>query len=774
VLIALVLLGLSIAGLRAAEVAETWRAEIIALAEAHQRREVAHKGWSFPARIYSEAVPLNAPGWRLLAEARTRDYEAACPAAAPGQYCEESGRVIPRRGAALEPVLLGWLIGPDAEIREHLPYAEAPPHLIEAIVAAEDQEFYAHSGVHLAALVRASLANAREGKYAQGASTLSMQAVRVLTQRREKTIDRKLRELVMAYALDRQLGKQGVLQLYLDAPYLGQRGGLSICGFESAAQHFFAKPARDLDLAEAATLAAMLPAPGRNDPRLHPERARERRDHVLRAMRELFGRDVDAALAQPVATAAPRPLAERTPAYLSAVRSWLTAQLTEDQLFGAGLVITAAVDLPLQATTELLLAERSAHLQTLLRRRQEQPLQAAAALVDVVDGRLRAVYGGHGVGATDFNRATQAWRQPGSAFKPVLYALAFNQPPGDDGSPRFTAASTQPNQRRRFKHADPRWFPRNVQSEYTPTASLAYALAGSQNVATVSLLEELGGPAPLIAFSQQLGFDTSRFAPEMGLALGQAEVTPLQMAQAIATIAGDGRLITGTPVLRVVDGAGRERIGPPRPGEQVLSAAAAALTRELMELVIRYGTGGTVRGIGGLAGYKGEAIGKTGTTDDEKDSWFVGATPRFASALWLGFDEPERIGGTASDLAAPLWGWWMHALTEHEDELPRFAEEPELIHRNICTVTGKVAGEHCRGLPAPFLPGSQPRELCAELHPEPAPSPEDEAQPAYESLWKRREREQAEAERAAKERAEASGAAGASDAATVSLAAPAR
>ncbi|MFN7145439.1 MAG: biosynthetic peptidoglycan transglycosylase, partial [Myxococcota bacterium] len=184
----------------------------------------------------------------------------------PGEFCAKKSVVVPRSGDALEPVLLGWLIGPDAEIREHLPLAEAPRHLIDAILVAEDRAYHEHHGVNLKAMLRAVVANAQEGGYAQGGSTLTMQVVRNLAQRREKTVDRKLREMVLAWAIDEHLGKDGVLQMYLDAPYLGQRGSLSISGFRAAARHYFGKDATELSLAEAATLAAILPAPGKFAP----------------------------------------------------------------------------------------------------------------------------------------------------------------------------------------------------------------------------------------------------------------------------------------------------------------------------------------------------------------------------------------------------------------------------------------------------------------------------------------------------------------------------
>lgn len=740
---------LGIAAVPATVTAREWAAEGIALADVHARYEVAHPGWSFPARVYAAATPMTEPPKRLVSEAKARGYVEDCKDTGPGEFCGKTSIVIPRDGQALEPVLMGWLIGPDGELREHLPLADAPQHLLDAIVVSEDRAYYEHHGVNVKAMGRAVLANAQEGGYAQGGSTLTMQVVRNLAQRREKTIDRKLREMVYAWAIDEHLGKDGVLQMYLDAPYLGQKGSLSICGFAAAAQFYYDKDVRDLSLDEAATLAAILPAPGKFAPDRFPERAKERRDRVLLAMAELKGYDVAAALAAPIVTVPPTTIAERWPAYLSATRAYLEATLPPATLYGAGLVVTTGLDIHAQEEGENLFPAKTKYFESLVGRNGDGPLEAAGVLLDVETGLVRAVYGGSEVTSTSFNRATQARRQAGSSFKPLVYALAFSQQ-NPDGTPKFTAASTAINEPHTFKTPQGDWRPRNVGGEYSPTACLAQGLAWSQNIATAALLEAVGGPKVLIPFATKLGFDTSRFPEEMGLALGQGEVTPLEMAQFAAIVSNGGRRVAGRPVRTAVDAAGVERIDPPKAGEAVLTPEAAALTRELMRLVIDIGTGGASRGAGGEGGYQGPALGKTGTTDGEKDLWFVGATPTLAMAVWLGYDVPAPLGAAASDLAAPLWGWWMNRSTKFQGEAPLFPETPKISKRYLCTVTGKGAGATCRGINAPFLAGTAPKGGCPIEHPPPPePVEGEEVKPGHESLWKKMAREKAEAEAAA-------------------------
>ncbi len=712
----------------------TWNREGAELGQRHARYEVAHKGWSFPARIFAPAHPLEGPPARQVAEAKARDYRPDCaPSPARGTYCERPARVVPRNGADLEPqfepLLLGVLVGPDAELREHLPLGEAPPHLIDLLLIGEDREFFTHDGVNFRAALRALIANAQDGGYSQGASTLTMQLVRNLTQRTEKTVWRKLREMALAQGLERALGKEAVLGMYLDAPYLGQRGGLSVCGFQAAARHYFGKDARDLSLAEAATLVAILPAPGKLGADRFSVAALARRDRLLEALAENKGYDVREALGSPLLGFAAPPSIERFPAYLSATRAELLKVLPAETVYGAGLVVETGIDVVAQTEAERLFPEKTRYFEELLGRRGER-LQGVGVVIDAHNGLVRALYGGHDAAATGFNRATQARRQPGSAFKPVVFAMAFSER-------SFTAATPVTNAPRRFVTPQGNWYPRNVAGEYTPTASLAYALAWSQNVATASLLEALGGPRPLIDFATKLGFDTRDFPEEMGLALGQAEVTPLEMAELAGLVANGGSRLDATPILRVTNAAGTVLRRPPEPGPPVLSREAAALTRDLMRLVIDGGTGGAVRGAG-QAGYHGPAIGKTGTTDSEHDLWFIGATPALAAVVWLGYDTPARVGATASDLTAPLWGWWMRAITQYDGAREEFAPEPKIVRARICSITGQQPNASCPTIYAPFLPGTIPKTPCLETHP-----PAEER--SHESLWKRLQRERDEA-----------------------------
>jgi membrane peptidoglycan carboxypeptidase len=411
--------------------------------------------------------------------------------------------------------------------------------------------------------------------------------------------------------------------------------------------------------------------------------------------------------------------------------------------FGSGLVVETNLDVVMQQEAETLFPLKSKAYEDLVGHQKTGPLQIAGVALDASSGAVRALYGGLDLQSTGFNRATQSHRQPGSSFKPLVYALAFMQRL-PDGTLKYAASSTEPNAPRLFKTAQGNWQPHNVGGESSVTASLAQGLTWSQNIATASLLDDLGGADPLINLANEVGFDTSTFPHELGLALGQAEVTPLEMAKLAATIANGGTRVEATTILRAIDARGVERITAPAAGPRVLTPEAAALTRDLMRLVIEAGTGGATRGIPGEVGYGGPAMGKTGTTDAEKDLWFVGATPKHAMVVWLGYDQPVRIGAAAADLAAPLWGWWMgHSTRVDGAKFPEFPIEPKVVKQGICTLSGQLPAAGCKVIWAPFLPGTQPTTPCTLDH---STTDAEYAPEAHESLWKRKAREAAEAD----------------------------
>lgn len=707
------------------------RDEIVASAEAHEAHAVVHLGWSFPGKVWSAPTPLqDLPPDRAVLHAQARGYEPVCPPLQPGQYCAGTKAVIPREEGQFEPVLLGWLVGPDNELREHLPLEEAPEVLLNALLAGEDAAYRDHHGVDVMGLLRATVINARGGSYRQGASTLTMQVVRGLTSARERTVGRKIREIVQAYALDANVGKDRVLAMYLDAPYLGQDGSYSICGFRAASKHYFGVDVGELTVAQAALLVSILPAPGKYAPEADLAAAKVRRDAVIRRMVEQGFPVGDAADEPVIAGRHPLVPGARFPGYLQATRLAVEAAVPKELVYGAGLEVHTAMDVVAQAQSESLLADRTGWLDQYVGRASNGPVVVAAALVDPRTGFLVAAHDTASDIPTNFNRVTQARRQAGSSFKPLVYALGFA--PGPDGKPKHRADDKVPNMSRTFENTNG-WRPKNLGGRYSVTSSLVTGLAGSQNIATASLLEEAGGPEPLLKLAQDIGFDTKGFPHEMGLALGQAEATPLEMARFVATVVGGGSKIAATPLVRVVDADGTVVHAPVAKGDPVLTPEQAILTRFLMQMAVEWGTGGQVKGQGGFPGYPGPLAGKTGTTDDEKDLWFIGGSPTYAGAIWLGHDVPGKLGGAASDIAAPLFGWWFHAV--HEG-LPMEKFDDSRVHKFMgCTQTGLYPGPECIALPTPLLDDDKPRGVCDGSHGPETGNPIGD----YVSMWERME-----------------------------------
>ncbi len=713
----------------------------------HLELQNTHPGWSFPGTLYSGAALLSLPIKRRIAHAKLRNYQAKCPAVKPGTYCSKDGSVIPRGGLfpegyqppglenwtreiAMEPIELGPLIGADSEIRFHLPLDDTPSHLIAALLHSEDSEFYEHSGVNFVAFIRALIANLQGGSYSQGASTITMQVVRNLTQDKDKTIKRKLREILLALLLERHLTKDEILQMYLDMPYLGQNGSFSICGFAAASQFYFQKDVTNISIDEAAILVGILPAPAIFRPDKFPHLAQEKRDRVLNRM-EHAGWNVQSALERPIPIFAVSPLGRfKYPSYAQASISWLENNFDKRQLYTTGLKVFTSLDLVAQKETERVFDEKLTLFMNTLGLPKSPQLEGAAVLIDPSSGYLKAAYGGTIQSPYDFSRATQARRQAGSSFKPVVYSMAFTSL-NTVKDRLWTPFDTVGNQRRTFPNTNG-WRPRNNGGRYSSTSTLTKGLTKSENIATASLLEQLGGPEKLIAFANRMGFQTDAYPDEMGLALGQAEVTPLEMGCFVAMLANGGTQVYGIPITHAIDRNGNNHIFVSGLGKQVMSQDTATLTREIMRLVILQGTGGASRGANGEKGYTGVAFGKTGTTDKNKDLWFIGSTPTFSGALWLGYDKPINLKASASDLAAPLWGWWMRAVHNGIPWGKEF-QGSTIKTRYLCGMSGQYRNDTCKTMPIPTLPTHRPRGRCEIEHP-----PEDPNKPKYINLWNKR------------------------------------
>ena len=504
--------------------------------------------------------------------------------------------------------------------------ARLPEHLPQAVIATEDRRFYEHFGVDLLGLARAMLSNVRAGGVVQGGSTITQQLAKNLYLSHERTVLRKIRELYLAIWLETRLSKDQILELYLNRVYLGA----GAYGMEAAAQRYFAKSATGVTLPEAAMLAGLLKAPSAYAPTRHLKRARSRAGVVLGAMAAagyLSEAQAEAARAEP-AKVASRGGIDSANYFVD----WLAEDL-ESRVSSAehDLGVVTTLDPGLQGAAERILREGLA--------REGKALgvgQGAIVALDA-DGAVRAMVGGRSYAASQFNRAAQASRQPGSAFKPVVYLAALDA--GLTPDSRFVDQPVTVEG----------WRPRNWNDEYLGRITLRTALARSVNSVAVQLQERVGR-ARVIETARRLGIESAR-RPEPSLALGTFEVTPLELTAAYAAFAGRGRLVRPYGVVAVFDREGRplyRRRAPDAP--RVVASRSLEQMRDMLGAVVRDGTGRAARTT------RGRALGKTGTTQDARDGWFIGVSGDLTIGVWTGNDDGSATRGlSGGGLPARIW-----------------------------------------------------------------------------------------------------------------------
>ncbi|MFW6079744.1 MAG: transglycosylase domain-containing protein, partial [Gemmatimonadota bacterium] len=585
-----------------------------------------------------------------------------------GYSPDEASVVVDRSGAELGKLYLVK--------RVVVPLDSLPAYVPEAFVAIEDADFWEHGGVDWSRMLGAAWANARAMRIEQGFSTITMQLARNLFPRRlpahEETISRKLGEMRVARQIEDRYQKDEILEMYINQIYYGA----GAWGIEASAQEYFDKSASELTLAEAAMLAALPRSPSRLNPRVAPERARARRDLVLRRMAEqerIGWPEARTAMAEPlgVRDAGGGEERHRAPYFVESVRRRLEAEFGP-ALYTGGYTVHTTLDLSVQRVVEEELARQLDDVEAgrygPFRHGAAYPvagaddrggggdggdgaggrtsyLQGAVVVMDPVTGDVEALVGGRDFTDSEFNRATQAERQPGSAFKPIVYATAL-----EAGHPLTTPLMDSPI-RIALGNGDI-WTPQNYGGGYMGVVSMRQALIHSRNVPTVRLAQEVGIGA-VVEMARRLGIGGA--VPEVpAIALGAAEVTLLDMVAAYATFAALGRRPEPRLVTHVEDADGRIVWRNPPETEPVLEPAVAFLLTTVLQDVVDRGTATAVRGVG----YRGVAAGKTGTTDDATDVWFIGYSPARVAGIWIGFDRRRPIlgGATGGRIAAPAWG----------------------------------------------------------------------------------------------------------------------
>ena len=610
--------------------------------------------------------------------------------------------------AALEgEVLTGGRDQPGEDYRP-IRLAAAPKSLVDAVLAAEDHRFFQHGAVELRALARAFWANLTSGRVTQGGSTITQQLVKNRLLTPERTFVRKLREASLATLVEARYSKQQILEAYLNEAYLGQRGPLALRGVGAAARAYFAKEVHQLTPGEAAILAGMLRAPNTYSPVLHPDRARERRDTVLGRMRDLGMLDAAAyerAHREPLRSLERPWPGQAAPYFGDLVREELEARSLDVAR------VNTTLDLTLQRFAENAVARGLDQLESrfprLARKDPRGRLEIALVAVDPATGEIRALVGGRDYERSQFNHVTLARRQAGSAFKPFVYAAALR--PRDGAPPLFTAASMVNDAPLTLMVDGEPWSPRNYEERYAGRVSVRRALEQSLNGATVRISQAVGLPV-VVETAAAFGFDKN-LAPRPALALGAFEVTPLELTRAYAVFAAGGIRPGAMHAVRAgyrADGTQARPTGD-SPATAVMSPAEAYLMTSLLEGVIRSGTAVSARALG----VPGDIAGKTGTTNEGRDAWFVGYSSRLLAVVWVGFDDGRAHGLTGAQAALPIWADFMRqALGAYPS--PAFTVPDGISLADVDVTNGKLARSSCPLIiRETFLAGTEP-ERCQE------------------------------------------------------------
>ena len=620
------------------------------------------------------------------------------------------GRRVP--SVLLEPEVIGEFQGRQREDRTLVPLAELPVHLIDAVLAIEDRRFFEHGGLDLRRLAGAMLANLRALRIVQGGSTLTQQLVKNVFLTDERTIARKLREAWLALRVERTNTKEEILEAYLNTIYMGQRGPVSVRGMEAAARHYFGKPARELTLPDSALLAGLIRGPGLYSPFTVPETALARRNQVLGILRDtgdISQAEYDATIGLPIDPLPEAPAAVSAPYFSAYVRRELERNLPELDVDSARVDVYTGLDARLQVAAQRAVRRGLRQLEADFPNLEaesgdgDSPLQAALIAIDPRNGDVLAHVGGRDFRSSQFDRATQAYRQPGSVFKPIVALSALSR--GSDGRPAFTLASHLEDEPLSVETPEGVWEPSNYDGEFHGTTSLRTAIEQSRNVPIARLGIELG-PERIIETARRLGI-TSRLRPVPSLALGAFEVSPLEMARAYAVLASSGMSVVPRPYLRVVDVDGRELEGHAPRFEPVFAADEVRLVTSALLGAVDHGTGRSLRGYG----FRGPVAGKTGTTNDFRDAWFVGYTPELVAVVWVGFDDGRSAGLTGARGALPIFARFIIDALGARGGLD-FATPDGMEIVAINEQTGLRAGFGCFGEDEMFLAGTAPEKSC--------------------------------------------------------------
>jgi penicillin-binding protein 1B len=598
----------------------------------------------------------------------------------------EAGKLA--RVATLEPPLLASYYGRKVEERRPVLLDQLPDPVVKAVLAAEDSGFYLHPGVSPSGILRALWVDLKGGELEQGGSTITQQLVKNVYLSNRRTLTRKAKEAMIAMVMEVRFGKRAILQAYLNEIYLGQSGPANLMGLGAASRAYFGKDAAELSLPEAATLAGMIQSPANTSPIEHPEEARERRDWVLKRMgdeRWISKEQLRQALAVPLETH-PQTVQARAlaPYFAGAAEDEARERFGLKNLKNQSYALFSTLSWRDQQQAEAAVTQGLAGLEAGWEKsqRRRKLLQAALISVDPRDGSIRAWVGGRSYSRSQFDRVTQARRQAGSAFKPVIYAAAFASGVAMPAtvfkdSPIVVRVGNMP------------WSPQNYDHTFHGYVTARTALENSLNIPTVRLALQVGMDH-VAELARSLGF-TGTLDPVPAAALGTFEVSPLELASVYSAFATGGLKPPIHALAAVIDPDGEPVTGDELPAaRRVLPPDAAYLVTNILQGVLDHGTAAAARGLGVV----GPLAGKTGTTNDQRDSWFAGYSPDRATVVWVGYDNnsPSRLTGARG--ALPIWARFIAAVRPAQGYAD-FPMPAGMVKATVDPETGQLATQFC-------------------------------------------------------------------------------
>ncbi len=612
------------------------------------------------------------------------------------------------RRARLEPPLIASYYGPQRAERRPSELDQMPEELINAVLAAEDATFFKHQGLSIRGIARAAWVNLRGGEVLQGGSTVTQQLVKNLFLSHQRTLGRKLREAALALLIDLRYSKREILQTYLNEIYWGASGSVNLIGVGSASWAYFGKRPGELDLCEAALLAGMIQSPGNYSPRRHPERAVDRRNWVLGRMAELDWLDgelAESARGEPLCYE-PRPVAPRGARYFAdAAAAEAGDRFGVWELADTGYQLFSTVEASAQRHAEKAVGWGLGSLERgwEKNRKASGPLQAALVSIDPTTGAVLAWVGGRDYSTSQFDRVSQASRQAGSAFKPVVYAAAFEN--GTHAPSAFVEDAPLT-----VALAGRDWTPQNNSGEFRGWVTVRTAVENSLNVPTVRVALDVGLDE-IISLARAMGV-RGRLSAVPSLALGAFEVTPLELATVYATVAAGGLRPPVHSLTAIVTPGGTILSGQPLPDPvRAISAESAYLLTSVLQGVMDRGTGSGAR----HQGLHDPLAGKTGTTNDRRDSWFVGYSPDRVSLVWVGYDNNSRTKLSGSRAALPIWTRFTYGVRP-ERGYGGFDQPRGIVTAAVDPLSGELATGNCPTyLTEVFREGYVPGRVC-HLH----------------------------------------------------------